>query len=104
EIYAKAPNQRSLIAHTGNGDSTTAYDGRAGWTAAPQTDRPVPVLALAGAELEGARLDAELSFPARIRQALSDWRVGYPSNINDRDVQVVQGMTAARSPVKLYFD
>jgi outer membrane lipoprotein-sorting protein len=64
----------------------------------------VPVLALSGADLEAARLDAEISFPAGIKQALSEWRVGFPGNINDRDVQVVQGMSAGRSPVKLYFD
>jgi len=104
DIYAKAPAQRTTIAHTGNGDSTTTYDGRGGWTATPQTDRPVPLLPLSGAELEGAKLDAELTFPARIRQSLSEWRVGFPGNINDRDVQVLQGMTAGRSPVKLYFD
>ncbi|PWU02005.1 MAG: hypothetical protein C5B51_21740 [Terriglobia bacterium] len=104
EIYAKAPNQRTQIAHTGNGDSTTVFDGRGGWTATPPTDRPVPVLPLAGAELDGARLDAELAFPVRLRQMLTDWRVGYPTNLNDRDVQVLQGMTASKSPVKLYFD
>jgi photosynthetic reaction center cytochrome c subunit len=104
EVWAKAPNQRVTIVHSPNGDITTIYDGRGGWTAAPKTDRPVPVLALSGAELEAARLDAEISFPARIKQALSEWRVGFPSNINDRDVQVVQGMSAGRSPVKLYFD
>jgi outer membrane lipoprotein-sorting protein len=104
EVWAKAPNQRVTIVHSPNGDITTIYDGRGGWTAAPQTDRPVPVLALSGADLEAARLDAEISFPAGIKQALSGWRVGFPGNINDRDVQVVQGMSAGRSPVKLYFD
>jgi hypothetical protein len=49
-------------------------------------------------------LDAELSFPGRIKQALSQWRVGYPSTIDDKDVQVVQGTTAGGAPVKLYFD
>ena len=104
ELWAKAPNQRVTIVHSPNGDITTIYDGRGGWTAAPKTDRPVPVLALSGADLEAARLDAELSFPTGIKQALSGWRVGFPGNIDDRDVDVVQGMSAGRSPVKLYFD
>jgi hypothetical protein len=64
----------------------------------------VPVLALADGDLEGAKLDGELSFPARIKQALSQWRVGFPDTIDDRDVQVAQGITAGGSPVKLYFD
>jgi hypothetical protein len=50
-------------------------------------------------------VEAELSFPAQVKQALSDWRVGSPTTINDRDVLVVQGRTGAgRPPVKLYFD
>lgn len=104
ESYAKAPAQRTQIAHTGNGDSITVYDGRNGWTATPPTDRPIPLLPLAGAELDGARLDAELAFPARIQQSLTDWVVGFPGSINDRDVEILQGRTASRSPVKLYFD
>jgi len=104
EIFAKAPAQRTTIVHTGNGDSTTVFDGRTGWTLTPATDRPVPFLALSGQDLDAARLDAQLAFPAGIRQVLSEWRVGFPSIINDRDVQVVQGMTPAKSTVKLYFD
>src|SRR5207253_8669254 len=88
EIYAKAPNQRSTVTHTLNGESTTTYNGKAGWVAAPL--RPVPVMALAGTSLEGVRVDAELAFPARIRQILSKWRVGFPATIDDRDMNVVQ--------------
>jgi photosynthetic reaction center cytochrome c subunit len=104
EIYAKAPRQRTTIVHTGNGDSTTTFAGSAGWTAAPLANRPVPVLALAGQELDGARFDAELSFPAHLKQALSGWRVGFPATIGDRDVDVVQGSTPEHSTVRLYFD
>jgi photosynthetic reaction center cytochrome c subunit len=104
EIYAKAPSQRTTIVHTGNGDSTTTFDGEAGWTAAPLANRPVPVLALVGQELDGARFDAELSFPAHLKEALSGWRVGFPATIGEHDVDVVQGSTAARSTVRLYFD
>jgi outer membrane lipoprotein-sorting protein len=104
EIYARSSGQITTITHTLSGDRTTTYDGRAGWSAAPDTDSPVPVLALTGDDLDGAKLDAQLFFPARIKQSLSDWLVGTPFTIGDRDVQVVQGMTAAKSPVKFYFD
>ena len=104
EVFAKAPNQRATIVHTQDGDSTTSYDGRAGWTAAPESLRPVPVLALAGGDLDGVRLDAELSFPARLKQALGQWRVGFPTTIDDRDVQVVQGTGAGGVLATLYFD
>ncbi len=102
EVFAKAPAQRTTIIHTGNGDSTTTYDGRAGWIAAPL--RPVPVLALSRHELDGVRLDAELSFPAGIKQALGRWRVGLPAVIDDREVQVVQGASAGGALATLYFD
>jgi photosynthetic reaction center cytochrome c subunit len=104
EIYAKAPGQRSMIAHTQNGDSTTTFDGRAGWTAA--VDKPVHLLPLIpGSELDGAKLDADLCFPAGIKQALTQWRNGFPlTAIEDREVQVIQGMAAGGSRVKLYFD
>jgi photosynthetic reaction center cytochrome c subunit len=102
EIYAKAPEQRTLIIHTDNGDSTTTYDGHAGWVAAPL--RPVAVMPLTGGDLEGARLDAAMSFPGRIKQALAQWRVGAPAIIDDRRVQVVQGTSAEGSIATLYFD
>ena len=104
EIFAKSPNQRAAIVHTLAGDAITTYDGRAGWTAAPATETPVTVLALTGGDLDGARLDAELSFPSRIKQALRQWRVGYPVLIDNREVQVVQGTSDGRFPVNLYFD
>ena len=102
EIFAKAPGQRTVIIHTSNGDSTTTYDGRAGWIAAPL--RPVAVLALSGQELDGARLDAEMGFPARIKQLLGRWRVGFPATIDDREVDVVQGTTPGGVTATLYFD
>jgi photosynthetic reaction center cytochrome c subunit len=104
EIYAQAPGERTIIAHTQNGDSTTTFDGRAGWVAA--VDKPVHLLPLLpGPELDGARLDADLCFSAGIKQALAQWRNGFPvTTIEDREVQVIQGIAGGGSRVKLYFD
>jgi hypothetical protein len=104
EIFAKAPSQRTTVVHTLSGDSTTTLDGQSGWIASPPTDRPVPLLALTGQELEGARLEAELFFPAGIKKALSNWRVGISMTIGDREVEVVQGATAGGGVVTLCFD
>jgi len=104
EVFARAPGQRATIVHAPDGNITSTYDGRSAWIAAPVTERPVPVLALAGGDLDAARLEAELSFPARIKQTLSAWRVGVPATIDDRDVQVVQGTSAGRLPATFYFD
>src|SRR5215472_880296 len=104
EIYAKAPNQRKMIYHTQNGDSNTVFDGQRGWLAA--VDRPLPLLVLLpGAELDAAKLDADLCFPGGIRRALSQWKSGFPvTSINDKEVNVIQGTGAGGSRFKLYFD
>jgi len=63
----------------------------------------VPVLPLTGGELDSVKLDAELSFPARIKETLRDWRVGIPHEIDEKPVQVVQG-TAGGAFATFYFD
>ena len=104
EIYVKAPNQRTMIVHTDRGDRTTACDGAHGWMAAPAADKPLPVIAYSNGDLDAVRLDAVLSFPAGIRQALAKPRAG-TSSIDDKDVFIVEGTaTGGRSSVKLYFD
>jgi len=104
EIWVKAPAQMTSVVHTQNGASTTVYDGTQGWVASP--NNPVMLLPMAtGAESDGARLDAQLFFASGIRQALSQWRTGFPqTSVGDKDVQVVEGMGAGRTKVKLFFD
>jgi hypothetical protein len=62
------------------------------------------VLALSSQEADGLKLDADLAFPSRIKQALTRWRVGMPSAIGDKDVHVVQGTTTSGGTATLYFD
>jgi hypothetical protein len=102
EIYAKAPAQRTTIIHTADGDSTTTFDGRLAWVAAPH--RPVDVLGLTGADVDGLKLDADLTFPVRLKESLGRWRVGLPATIGDREMQVVQGTGANGLNATLYFD
>ena len=104
DIYVKAPNQRTMIVHTDAGDRTTTCDGSNGWMAAPAMDKPFPVITYTDGDLDAVRLDAVLSFPAGIRQAITKPLVG-SSSIDDRDVIVVQGTAnGGRSSIKLYFD
>lgn len=103
EVFAKAPDQRATFVHEPAGDIAATYDGNAGWSAAPAIAKPVPVVPLTAGDLEGARLDAQLSFPAQIKQTLKDWRVIFPSTINNVDVDVVQGTSDGRTPVNFYF-
>src|SRR5438093_934490 len=104
EIYGKAPKQLTTIAHTQNGDTTTTFDGREGWVAS--VDKPVRLLPLLpGAELDAARIDADLWFPGGIKQALTDWRTGFPlTTVEDKEVTIIQGTASGRSRIKLFFD
>ena len=103
ELYAKAPNQRTVIQHLEVGNKTTTYDGRSGWLASPVT--PVPVMTLTGGELEGARLDAELAFPDASSRSSGQWR----ANLSDDDRRPL-GQSFFREPAlaeqcaTLYFD
>jgi len=104
EVYAKAPGQLAQVMHIQIGDSTTVFDGREGWIAS--VDRPVRLLPdLPGYEQDAAKLDAELAIPVRIKQALTQWKTGFPiTSIDDKDVQTVEGRGAGGTRFKLYFD
>jgi len=104
EVFAKAPDQLTTIAHGQNGDTTSVFDGKEGWIAS--VEKPVRLLPyLPGPELDGARLDATIWFPAAIKQALTNWRTGFPeATIEDLEVNIVQGTGAGRTRFKLYFD
>jgi photosynthetic reaction center cytochrome c subunit len=104
EMYARAPGQFAIIAHSSPGDTTWTFDGRSAWIAAPATDRPVPLLAITGQELDGVKLQAEASFPERIKQALTNWRTGFSTFINGREANVVQGTTVNGGTATLCFD
>ena len=124
-LYANAPDQRTLILDfkdvPDRGDTTRTYNGHAGWLRTPLN--VLGEYELSGGELDGARLDAEMSFPGRIRQILTKLRVGLPTTISDlpapssqeskeenvgigqdRLVDVVQGNGPRDMLVTLYFD
>jgi photosynthetic reaction center cytochrome c subunit len=104
DVFAKAGNQLSTVVHTAAGDSTTTYNGSAGWIAGPATERPVALLDLTDGDLAGAKLDAALWFPGQIKPALTQWRAASSAVIDGRDMQMIQGTGDGRYPVNLYFD
>jgi hypothetical protein len=102
EISAKAPNQLATIVHTREGDMVRSFDGREGYFLLPLT--VVQEYPWTGGALEGAKLDAELAFPGRIKEFLSNWRVSFPTTLNGVNVRVVQGTGAAGLVATFYFD
>jgi photosynthetic reaction center cytochrome c subunit len=104
DIFAKSSGERSTVVHTLSGDSTTTIDGRSGWIAAPETEKPLPLVAITGQDLDGVKLEADVWFPARLKQALTKWRTGARMTIGGREVQPVQGATASGGTATLCFD
>jgi len=104
EIFAKSSGERSTVVHALSGDSTTTLDGRAGWMAAPETEKPLPLVAITGQDLDGVKLEADVWFPSRLKQALTRWRTGAKMTIGGREVQPVQGTTASGATATLCFD
>ena len=125
EIVAKAPDKRATIilfkAETGRGDQIRSYDGRTGWVRTPLN--VLGEFQLIGSDLDGARFDAQLSFPGQIKQILTNLKTGPATSINDlqapdsqsslqkdvklggtHSVEVVQGIGPRGLLVTLYFD
>jgi photosynthetic reaction center cytochrome c subunit len=105
EIAINSNGQYFTAAHPASGVHTTAFDGRAAWYAAPASDRPFPLIALTGQEMDGIKLQAQLFFPTQIKGALRNWRTGFATEINERRTNVVQGnLGTAGAVATLCFD
>ena len=126
QIYARFPDQRATLIdfpkNPERGRTLRTYNGREGWLETPLT--VLGKYPLTGGELDGARLDAQLSFPAQIKEVLSSLRVSMPLTISDlpapasqaatdismtafgqdRPVNVVQGSGPHGILATLYFD
>jgi|SRR5579871_530450 len=102
EIYAKGPNQLSILVHRRGGEMARTYDGREAWVVLPLT--VVQEYPLTASALEGAKLVAEMAFPGQIKQLLHNWRVSYPATMEDREVYVVQGSGSDGLLATFYFD
>jgi len=125
EIDAKVPDQRATIilfkAETGRGDQIRSYNGRTGWVRTPLN--VLGEFQLSGGDLDGARFDAQLSFPGQIKQILTNLKTGPPTSIMDlpgpssqtslqqdlalgqsHECDVVQGTGPRGLLVTLYFD
>jgi photosynthetic reaction center cytochrome c subunit len=125
EIVAKAPDKRATIIlfkeETGRGDQIRTYDGRTGWVRTPLN--VLGEFQLIGGDLDGARFDAQLSFPGQIKDILTNLKSGPPTSITDLPapssqasllqdatseqthvVDVIQGTGPRGLLVTLYFD
>ncbi|SRR5579871_1007259 len=125
QIFAQFPDKRASVTDfpgsPDRGDETRTFNGTTGWLRTPLN--VVGEYELTGGELDGAKLDAQLSFPAQIKEVLTDLRVGLPTTITDlpapssqtkesgvavsnqeKLVNVVQGRGPRGIYATLYFD
>jgi hypothetical protein len=126
QIFAKFPDLRATVidfpGSPDRGDSVRVYNGREGWLRTPLT--VLGEYQLTGGELDGSRLDAQLSFPIQLKETLTNLRASLPQTISDlpgpssqtasqanteaigkdRLVDVVQGATPGGTLATLYFD
>ncbi|MES1255163.1 MAG: photosynthetic reaction center cytochrome c subunit family protein [Acidobacteriota bacterium] len=104
EIFAKADGHVTTFVHQQEGDVVRAFDGTNAWWQIPLT--VTPQYKLNATLLEGAKFDAAMAFPWKIRNffGANGWRVAYPTTIDGTEVDVIQGNTPAGMIGTLYFD
>ena len=106
QIFAQAPDRRGMWIHfpehPDRGISAWTYDGNTGWIGSPRGY--LKEYELTGNDLAGAKLDSVLAFPAQIKSAFPNWRVGNEEILQDRDVYVVQGSAPGGLLGTFYFD
>jgi len=100
EIFSKSPSRRAMIVHLPAGDSSTVFDSQNGWFRSSGG----PIRDMSPADIEGARLDADLQFPINVRKAFQELKVIRTERINDRDSILLFAMNSSAPPLELYFD
>ena len=100
EVLTKAPNKRLTIAHLGNAESFTAFDGTTGWMG--MTGHPAR--AMSATDSASYSMDAEFYLPLRIKEIFPQLRRGRPETINGVECEVLNGSGPGRPSVRLYFD
>ena len=100
EIFSKGPEKRVSFTHTPDGDSVTAFDGHEGWLGAPGR----PVREMHGSDIDAAAMDADLHFPAHLKDMFSKVEVRGTEKVGDRGAYLVVGQRDGKTPLRLYFD
>ena len=100
EVYSEAPDQRVSVTHANGGSSVTAFNGQAGWLSIPGG-----VHRMTTAERESARIDAQIYFPARVREMYKEFRVRPGEEINGRATYLISAAPTDGHPaLRMYFD
>jgi len=100
EIFVQSPDRIAVITHWPNGDSSTTFDGHAGWITFPgRPQRP-----MSPADADAARIDADLHFAIDVNKFFSELRVEKQAKVGNQDALMISGQRAGSPPVEMYFD
>jgi photosynthetic reaction center cytochrome c subunit len=99
EVYSQGPDKRISISHPQGGESVTAFNGEVGWLTIRNG-----IHMMTGSEREAARIDAELYFPARVRQLYKEFHVRPGEEIDGHQTYMVMAKDANLPALRLYFD
>ncbi len=100
EIFILSPDKSDVVTHYPNGDSVTGFNGHEGWSAFPHR----PARDMEGADLDAAKLDADLHLPIDLKKIFSELKVGPPQKIGDHEAYQILGVRQGLPPVEFYFD
>jgi hypothetical protein len=89
-----------MTVHLPAGDSTTVWNGNAGWLSCPGA----PVHETNEADFEGARLDADLQLPIHLKQVFSDFKVIDVEKVRDHDAVLLLASNPGQPGLELFFD
>jgi photosynthetic reaction center cytochrome c subunit len=100
EVYSEAPDRRVSISHPQGGSSVTAFNGQVGWLSIPGG-----VHRMTTTERESAAIDAQIYFPAKVREFYKQFEVHPGEEINQRATYVVTAPATPGHPaIRMYFD
>ncbi|HTZ47831.1 MAG TPA: c-type cytochrome [Verrucomicrobiae bacterium] len=99
EVYSEAPDKRISISHPQGNSSVTAFNGEVGWLSIRNG-----VHRMTEQEREAARIDAELHFPAKVRDLYKDFKVKPGEPIDGHTTYLVTAQATNLPPLQLYFD
>ncbi len=100
DVYTKAPNMRLTVTHNANGDSSTAFDGKAGWMG----NAGRPAREMNASSSAQSSLDAEFALALHLKELYPQMRRGRPETVNGVECNVLNGQAQGRPAVRLYFE
>jgi photosynthetic reaction center cytochrome c subunit len=100
EVYSEAPDKRVSISHPKGGSSVTAFNGQVGWLSIPGG-----VHRMTTTERESAAIDAQMYFPAKVREFYKEFQVHPGEEINQLPTYLVAAPATPGHPaIRMYFD